>query len=417
MATIQGIYIALFGRPADPAGLAFFNAETNNGADLTAIGDLAATDEYQDRFTGLSNAEIINSIYQSLFGRDGEQDGIDFFVAALEDGTYNINNIAIAILDGAQGDDLATVNAKIAAANIFTAALDQDFEVDAYSGPDAAALARDFIDTVTIDDAGTQEEADAVIANIVNQSGNEPPAPGGGEGGNFAPVAGGDSYSVDEEGILNGASVLGNDVDAEGSPLTAVLTGTTSNGTLVFNADGTFTYTPGLNFNGSDSFTYRANDGEFNSNEVTVNITVNPMPDPVSYTLNAPQTSAGQNLALDFTGLQDVAAGEATVELVITARGDLGGQYSIVDGILGFNSGNENFTVFVDGVNVGTFNSSNDDFSIQHSANDWTLTKTLNIDAAYLADGELDVVIDFSSNVNIVGANSGVNVDLNYLAA
>lgn len=180
MATIQGIYIALFGRPADPAGLAFFNAETNNGADLTAIGDLAATDEYQDRFTGLSNPEIINSIYQSLFGRDGEQEGIDFFVAALEDGTYNINNIAIAILDGAQGDDLATVNAKIAAANIFTAALDQDFEVDAYSGPDAAALARDFIDTVTIDDAGTQEEADAVIANIVNQGGGEPGNPGGG---------------------------------------------------------------------------------------------------------------------------------------------------------------------------------------------------------------------------------------------
>ena len=119
MATIQGIYVALFGRPADPDGLAYFNDVTNNGADLTAIGDLASTEEYQSRFTGLSNEEIINSIYQSLFGRDGEPTGIDFFVTALENGTYNINNIAIAILDGAQGDDLATVNAKIAAANIF----------------------------------------------------------------------------------------------------------------------------------------------------------------------------------------------------------------------------------------------------------------------------------------------------------
>ncbi len=118
------------------AGLAFFNAETNNGADLTAIGDLAATDEYQDRFTGLSmQKSSTRSTISVSVGRDGEQEGIDFFVAALEDGTYNINNIAIAILDGAQGDDLATVNAKIAAANIFTAALDQDFEVDAYSGP------------------------------------------------------------------------------------------------------------------------------------------------------------------------------------------------------------------------------------------------------------------------------------------
>ncbi len=47
MATIQGVYMALFGRPADPLGLAFFNSATNNGANLTAIGDLAATAEYQ----------------------------------------------------------------------------------------------------------------------------------------------------------------------------------------------------------------------------------------------------------------------------------------------------------------------------------------------------------------------------------
>ena len=30
----------------------------------------------------------------------------------------------------------------------------------------------------------------------------------------------------------------------------------------MFNSDGSFTYTPNLNFNGTDSFTYRASDGE-----------------------------------------------------------------------------------------------------------------------------------------------------------
>ena len=44
MATIQGIYVALFGRPADPNGLSYFNGVTKNGADLTAIGDLASTE-------------------------------------------------------------------------------------------------------------------------------------------------------------------------------------------------------------------------------------------------------------------------------------------------------------------------------------------------------------------------------------
>lgn len=81
MANIQGIYIALFGRPADPIGLAFFNEATNNGADLTAIGDLAGTAEYQSRFEGMNNTQIVTTIYQSLFGRDPESAGLLFFVA------------------------------------------------------------------------------------------------------------------------------------------------------------------------------------------------------------------------------------------------------------------------------------------------------------------------------------------------
>ena len=183
MASIQGIYVALFGRPADPAGLAFFNEVTMEGADLTAIGDLASTAEYQSRFTGMSNQEIINSIYQSLFGRDGDAEGIAFFLARLEDGTYNINTIAIAILDGAQNDDLATVTAKIAAANIFTAHLDLDVEVDAYQGAFAASVGRDFLNTVNKDDPGTESEADAAIALLLQggQNPNQPGNPGGGQ--------------------------------------------------------------------------------------------------------------------------------------------------------------------------------------------------------------------------------------------
>ena len=40
------------------------------------------------------------------------------------------------------------------------------------------------------------------------------------------------------------------------------------------NADGSFTYTPAANFNGTDSFTYKANDGTADSNVATVTITV-----------------------------------------------------------------------------------------------------------------------------------------------
>ena len=48
-----------------------------------------------------------------------------------------------------------------------------------------------------------------------------------------------------------------------------------AHGTLTLNADGSFTYTPAANFNGTDSFTYRANDGSADCNVATVTITVN----------------------------------------------------------------------------------------------------------------------------------------------
>ena len=55
--------------------------------------------------------------------------------------------------------------------------------------------------------------------------------------------------------------VLGNDTDADGDPLTAVLNTTVGHGTLTLNANGSFLYTPTNGYSGPDSFTYHANDG------------------------------------------------------------------------------------------------------------------------------------------------------------
>jgi hypothetical protein len=67
--------------------------------------------------------------------------------------------------------------------------------------------------------------------------------------------------------------VLANDSDVEGSVLAAVLVNTTTNGTLNFNSDGSFDYTPNAGAV-SDSFSYTANDGNLNSTTTTVSITV-----------------------------------------------------------------------------------------------------------------------------------------------
>ena len=50
-------------------------------------------------------------------------------------------------------------------------------------------------------------------------------------------------------------------MDADGDGLTAVLGADVSSGVLALAADGSFSYTPAVDFNGVDSFTYVANDG------------------------------------------------------------------------------------------------------------------------------------------------------------
>ena len=76
-----------------------------------------------------------------------------------------------------------------------------------------------------------------------------------------------------------GPAVLGNDSDVDGNPLTAILVSGPSHGTLTLNADGGFTYTPDVNYNGPDSFTYKANDGAATRTSRRSTITVNAVND------------------------------------------------------------------------------------------------------------------------------------------
>ena len=93
---------------------------------------------------------------------------------------------------------------------------------------------------------------------------------------NSAPVAADDSYSTDADSplVVGGAGVLDNDNDPDGDSLSAILVDGPSHGSLSLNADGSFSYTPDVDYDGQDSFTYRANDGQVDSNVTTVQIEV-----------------------------------------------------------------------------------------------------------------------------------------------
>jgi hypothetical protein len=76
-----------------------------------------------------------------------------------------------------------------------------------------------------------------------------------------APVAVGDNYIVTEGAPLSvpAPGILVNDSGGNGS-LTALLVSGPANGTLTLNSNGSFLYTPGTNFVGQDSFSYKASD-------------------------------------------------------------------------------------------------------------------------------------------------------------
>jgi hypothetical protein len=73
---------------------------------------------------------------------------------------------------------------------------------------------------------------------------------------------------------------LGNDDDVDGDPLAAVLESGPAHGTLALEADGSFSYTPEPDFHGTDGFSYRAGDGNLESDTATVTIEVKAVDDP-----------------------------------------------------------------------------------------------------------------------------------------
>jgi hypothetical protein len=232
MATIQGIYIALFGRPADPVGLAFFNEATKNGADLTAIGDLSATEEYQSRFEGMNNSEIVTAIYQALFGRDPEPEGLEFFVAQLESGAQNINTIAINILDGAQNEDALIVANKIAAAEAWTAAVAADPDaLAAYQGQAGIEAGVAYLAGIGANEASipTADELAEQLSALIDPAPSVPdtsvPSGPGSGGGSPNPPPQGQTFELIDE---PGKTVNGTEGDD------------TFNATLDGEADGTF---------------------------------------------------------------------------------------------------------------------------------------------------------------------------------
>ncbi|MEC7839433.1 MAG: tandem-95 repeat protein [Chlamydiota bacterium] len=135
---------------------------------------------------------------------------------------------------------------------------------------------------------------------------------------NDKPVADNENFVQNEDVVLNvnsAAGVLSGDTDIEGTPLIAQIVTNPTNGVVVLNPDGSFIYTPNLDYNGVDSFTYEASDGDLVSDPATVTITINPVNDkPVA---NPDSFTVSENGSIVVSGALGVLSNDTDVDSVV----------------------------------------------------------------------------------------------------
>jgi arylsulfatase A-like enzyme len=165
-----------------------------------------------------------------------------------------------------------------------------------------------------------------------------------------APRATNDVYGVNEDSILNVAApgVLANDTDPDSLPLTAHLVAQASNGTVVVNSNGSFSYTPAPDFFGTDTFTYAASNGTYATPATVTVMVTNTLDAPIaiadSYVAHNPGalnvTAPGileNDIDIDQTGLTaSLVSGPDHGALILNPDGSF--VYTPTNGYLGADS-------------------------------------------------------------------------------
>lgn len=182
--SVQRIFVAFYGRPADPAGLTFWTNQANEKGIAGVINAFATSDEAFSLYGNQATTLFVNRIYLQLFGRDADASGLKYWVDRIEGLSKTESRVtkaeaALFILNGAQdGDlrqggtlDLTGINKKVEIAKQFTAAVNTASEIRAYSGDDAARLARDYISSINADTVVKEQNVNTIVAQLEAQFG------------------------------------------------------------------------------------------------------------------------------------------------------------------------------------------------------------------------------------------------------
>ncbi len=178
--TVQKIFIGYYQRPADPGGLIYWVGKLNNsGGNLNEIIEAFANSAESQALYGTINGvtiyNVVDGIYNALFSRGAEQNGLNFYVNGFNLGLFTPATIMLNVLYGAQNEDLQCVNNKLAAANLFTRTIDPELDGTnlqaTYAGDPDATAGRNFLALFACQ-VPTQAETTAYIKDHIADQGD-----------------------------------------------------------------------------------------------------------------------------------------------------------------------------------------------------------------------------------------------------
>ncbi|MEP1443247.1 MAG: tandem-95 repeat protein [Hyphomicrobiales bacterium] len=151
-------------------------------------------------------------------------------------------------------------------------------------------------------------------------------------GANDAPIVSALTITTNENNATVG-QLVASDVDASDT-LTFSLDEAPTNGSVIVNADGSFTYTPNTGFDGTDSFDFIVDDGNGGTATETVTVTVNAVNDAPTLA-GAPLGFGVNEDVLSALDLSDIVVGDIDSNVTLTLSVDQGSLSANGGGVFG----------------------------------------------------------------------------------
>jgi hypothetical protein len=186
---VQDLYVAYFGRPADPGGLGNFEsalqaagaptdltslaqAYNSKGAIKSLIDSFGTSKESQTLYGSGSTEDFVKAVFQNVLGRAPAASGLSYWSGAIDSGSLSVGDAALSIMAGAETNqstqglqDAQLIANRISVAAMFSSAVSSQGATNSYSGQIAAATARAMLAEVNAS-TDTTDFASTVSATV-----------------------------------------------------------------------------------------------------------------------------------------------------------------------------------------------------------------------------------------------------------